>query len=111
MKIRALLDYINAVTPHAFPEKMLMMWLNEVEGRVQLDILLASPADVKIYALPADENTELLLPFSHGAVYRAWLKAMVHRANGNTAHYENEMEVFNNAWNEYACWHAETGGR
>lgn len=111
MKIRTLLDYINAVTPHTFPEKMLMMWLNEVEGRIRLDILLADPAAVRRYSLPEDEQTQLLLPEANAGIYRAWMKAQVHRANGDTARYENEMELFKSAWNEYACWHAETGGR
>ena len=109
MKIRALLDYIAEVTPHVFPESVLLMWLNELEGRVQLDILLREPGEVVRYTLPADEGTELIVPMPHGRMYRFHLQAMIQREQGEYSKYQNTMQSFNNAWNEYACWHAETG--
>lgn len=111
MKIRTLLNYTDETAPNVFPEAMKLLWLNEVEGRIQLDVLLKNPGEATYYSLPEDEDRELLLPTAYTGIYRTWMKAQVHRANGNTAKYENEMQLFNNAWNEYACRHAETGGR
>ena len=111
MTIRELFDYIMLVKPHTFSDSVQLLWLNELEGRIQLDIFLLATEEVKSYSLPEDEDRELLLPAAHTGIYRAWMKAQVHRANGNTAKYENEMQLFNSAWNEYACRHAETGGR
>ena len=47
MKIKALLDYIDETTPNVFPESVKLLWLNELEGRVQLDILLREPGEVE----------------------------------------------------------------
>lgn len=110
MTIRELFDYIMFVKPHLFSETVLAMWLNELEGRVQLDIYLLAPAELKSYELPEDENTELLVSLPHTGIYRYWLEAMVDLERGEYQKYQNTMEAFNAAWNEYACWFAETQG-
>ena len=110
MTIRELFDYIMFVKPHLFSDEVLTMWLNELEGRVQLDIYLLAPAELKSYELPEDENTELLVGLPHTGIYRYWLEAMVDLERGEYQKYQNTMEAFNAAWNEYACWFAETQG-
>lgn len=110
MTIRELFDYISAVKPHVFPDSVQLMWLNELEGRIQLDIFLLAPEEVKSYSLPEDENTKLLVDLPHSGMYRHWMKAMVDLENSEYSKYQNGMESFNNAWNEFACWFAETQG-
>ena len=109
MKIRALLDYISQVIPHVVPESILMLWLNELEGRIQLDVHLKEPGDLVRYKLPDDENTKLLLPMPHAGMYRIWLEAMIHQQRGEYQKYQNDMQNFNAAWTAYVCWYAETG--
>ena len=110
MKIRALLSYINEVKPNPFPDSVLLLWLNELEGRIQLDILLRGRDETVSYVLPEDSATELLVKAPHSAIYRLWLQAMIDRGNGEAETYQNSMAAFNKAWNAYACWHAETQG-
>ena len=111
MKIKDLLAYTREMAPNVLPDSLLLAWINELEGRVMIDIYLMDPLEVKIYSLPEDEETQLLVPVPHTAMYRHWMKTMVALENGEYQKCQNLMEVFNSAWNEYACWHAETGGR
>lgn len=107
MRIKDLMTYIREAAPNVFPDWLLLNWLNEVEGRVQLDIWLRAPEEVVTYKLPEDEQTQLLLTAADAGIYRSYLKAMVLQSTGEYSKYQNEMERFNAAWNEYACRYLE----
>ncbi len=108
MKIRELFDYVNSVKPNAFTEADMLVWLNEIEARVQLEVLLRWPGEVVQYRLPEDGETDLLLEPPHAAVYRYWLQAMIDFENGEYGKYQNTMEMFNAAWGGFVAWFAET---
>ena len=110
MTVRELLTYIESVKPHVFPDSALLLWLNELEGRVQLDIFLMAPEETVEYTLPDDNETVLLVDLPHTGIYRYWLEAMIDFESGEYSQYQNSVELFNNAWNEFACWFAETQG-
>ena len=110
MTVRELLTYIESVKPHVFPDSALLLWLNELEGRVQLDIFLMAQEETVEYTLPDDNETVLLVDLPHTGIYRYWLEAMIDFESGEYSSYQNDMELFNNAWNEFACWFAETQG-
>lgn len=110
MTVRELLTYIESVKPHVFPDSALLLWLNELEGRVQLDIFLMAPEETVEYTLPDDNETVLLVDLPHTGIYRYWLEAMIDFESGEYNQYQNSVELFNNAWNEFACWFAETQG-
>ena len=110
MKIRELLEYMEATKPHVYPDSALYLWLNELEGRVQLDIFLLAPSEVVEYDSAKDGETTLLVDSPYSGIYRYWLTAMIDLANQEYDRYSNDMELFNGAWNEFACWFAETQG-
>lgn len=107
MRIEELFAYINAVKPNAFTEVDMMVWLNEIEARVQLEVMLRWPGETVQYRWPEDRETELLLHPPHTAAYRYWLQAMVDFENGEYSKYQNTMEMFNAAWSAFAAWFAE----
>lgn len=108
MTIRELFDYVNSVKPNAFTEADMLVWLNDLEARLQLEVLLRWPGEVARYRLPEDRETELLLEPPHTAVYRYWLQAMIDFENGEYGKYQNTMEMFNAAWDAFTAWFAET---
>lgn len=110
MKIRELLEYMEATKPHVYPDSALYLWLNELEGRVQLDVCLLAPSEVVEYDSAKDGETTLLVDSPYSGIYRYWLTAMIDLANQEYDRYSNDMELFNGAWNEFACWFAETQG-
>ena len=109
MKVKELLEYNSSTKPHVYPESVLLLWLNEVEGRVQLDILKKEKSALRIYG-PEDMDEQLLVPAPHTGVYRYHMAAMVDLENGEDGKYRNDMALFNRAWEEYACWHEEVMG-
>lgn len=106
MKIRELLDYIDDVRPNAFSETQKLVWINELEARIQRDVLLS--AELWQYQLPEDENVDLILNPPHDAIYRHWMEAMIDYANGEYSKYQNTMQMFNAKWSSFVAWFAET---
>ena len=110
MKLKELIDYARETKPEspssAFSDAVMCVWVNEIEGLVQSEILLLSSADTIEYKLPDDENTELLVPAPHSKIYRAYMAAMIDFQNGEYNKYQNSMELFNSWWREYAAWYS-----
>lgn len=105
MRIRELLDYVDDVKPNAFTDAQKLLWINELEARIQRDVFLSG--ELIQYRLPGDETVELLLDPPHDAVYRYWLEAMIDYANGEYNKYQNTMQMFNAQWSSFVCWFAE----
>lgn len=105
MKISELIAYVrgtNKTSPNsAFPDELFCVWINEIEGMVQSEILLTSPADIITYPLPDNDDPELLVPAPHSKIYRAYVTAMMQFENGEYSSYNNSMELFNQWWREY----------
>lgn len=109
MTVKALFEYISATKPHPYPDTVLLIWLNELESRVQTDVLERSKEELVQYKLPEDANAKLQIVGPHGRLYRLWMAAMIDQAQGEHGEYQNSMAAFNTAWKQYACWHAEKG--
>lgn len=111
MKINELIRYVKgqkkASPVCAFDDEMICIWINEIEGMVQSEILLLSPADTIVYSLPDDGEKELLVPAPHSKIYRAYVCAMMEFSGGEYSRYDNTMALFNQWWNEYAAWYAQ----
>lgn len=116
MKVCELIAYARGVRPespsHAFSDEVICIWINEIEGMVQSEILLTSPADIITYTISDDpeikddKETELLVPAPHSKIYRAYVCAMIDFERGEYSTYANSIELFNDWWREYAAWYA-----
>ncbi len=106
MTVRQLLSYVDDVKPNAFTDAQKLLWLNELEARLQRDVFLSG--EVWQYRLPEDEDTTPLLSPPHDALYRHWLEAMIDYENGEYGKYQNTMQMFNAQWASFAAWFAET---
>lgn len=49
MKIGKIIDYVDGVKPNAYSEEEKVLWLNEVEGVIQTDVLLRRPEEIITY--------------------------------------------------------------
>lgn len=52
MTIRTLLDYVQAVKPSSFTDEQMLVWINELEARVQLEVMQRWPGEIIQYSLP-----------------------------------------------------------
>ena len=124
MTVKELFDFIKGVRPgFAFTDEQMMVWLNEIEGKVQTDILLLDPAvneDGTATGLveydatidPAtqkmvDADTELIVPFPWNKLYRYFMLMSIDLYNGEYQRYGNSFALFNEAYEEYSAWVAQ----
>ena len=116
MTVRELFDFIKGVRPgFAFSDAQMMVWLNEIEGKVQTDILLLDPAvgedgtvtGLVEYDVTTDMNTELIVPFPWNKLYRYFMLMSIDLYNGEYQRYANTFDLFNEAYEEYSAWVAQ----
>ncbi len=107
MKIGDVIAYADRVKPNAFDTADKLIWLNEVEGLVQSEVLMIAPADMVEYTPETDLATELLVSSPHDKIYRAYLVAMIDFANGEYSRYQNTLAVFNGYFSEFVIWFAD----
>ena len=108
MTIKELIDYVNEIRPNSFGNKTKMVWVNEIEGAVQTEIMGIYPVDVASYDAEDDMNTQLLVKAPHAKLYAWYVIAMMDLVSMGDAAYENSYRIFNNFWNEYARWYLRT---
>lgn len=99
--VSQMLKYIEDTKPHAFSEDTLIVWLNEIEGRIHHDIF--DKTDYEELS-PDEPDRVLAAPAPHTAVYWTWLYAMIDFAAEDYSNYQNDMQLFNAAWDAYAKW-------
>lgn len=90
--------------PNAFDTATKLVWINEIEGMVQTDIMLMASADVVQYGAE-DTAAALLVPAPHDKLYRSYLCAMIDFANGEYDRYNNSMAMFNTHYREFTEWY------
>jgi hypothetical protein len=104
MTLSELIAYADAVKPNAFDAATKTVWVNEVEGMVQTDVMLLASEDVIAYTA-ADTDTELLAAPPHDKLYRSYLCAMIDFNHGEYDRYNNSMTLFNTQYSEYMEWY------
>ena len=111
MRIDKLLKIVRTLKPTPFENDILLMWVNEVEGMVQTEVLLRSTADLTPYELdgPGEPTAaELVVPYPFDRLYLQYLLAQIDYANGEYAKYQNSMQMFNACYTDYVHHVAET---
>lgn len=111
MRIDKLLKIVRTLKPTPFEDDILLMWVNEVEGMVQTEVLLRSTADLTPYELDGQGEptaAELVVPYPFDRLYLQYLLAQIDYANGEYAKYQNSMQMFNACYTDYVHHVAET---
>ena len=108
MTVTEAIAYADAVKPNAFSDSDKLRWLNEAEGKVQVEVQLVDPEELVIYALPADADETLLAAPPFDKLYPAYLAAMIDFANGEYDRYQATAAMFNSHFGDYMRWYAQT---
>ena len=104
MKIREAISQVRELSGNAVADSMLVRWLSELDGRLMLDFYKGD--GWASYALPQDEEHELLVPFPWDQLYVHYLEAMVYYSNGEFERYRNSYEMYNKKELDYRQWYA-----
>lgn len=104
MRLHEVIKNADNLKPNVFSNEVKTAWINEIEGTVQLEVLLLNIVDVKQYDYSQD--VELIVAPPHDKLYLYYLLAMIDFAHGEYSNYSNTMEMFNQKYKEYQRWYA-----
>ena len=108
MTIKELFDYVDEIRPNSLGNATKMVWVNEIEGAVQTEIMGAYPDETLQYNVERDMDTQLLVKAPHAKLYAWYLIAMIELVSMGDSAYENSHRIFRKFWNEYAWWYLRT---
>jgi hypothetical protein len=106
--IKELFDYVNEIRPNSYGNQTKLVWVNEIEGAVQTEIMGILPANVLNYKDNVDLNTTLLVGAPHAKLYAWYMIAMIDLVTMGSGAFENSQKVFRKFWDEYARWYLRT---
>lgn len=106
MKLSEALASAKMLRPHAADEFTLSQLLfRGVEGDVADMFGVEAPENPNDGTEAELTDTELLMPHPYDEVYTWYLCAMIDMANEETTLYQNDMEMYNAAWDRAASWY------
>lgn len=98
---KRVLDRVDALLPNGYERAEKLRWLAQAEGFVLREIRGAEGV------LPAvTAESELTAETPYDEMYRYYVEAQVHYANGETARYNNAVSLWNNGfltYRDYCC--------
>lgn len=103
MTIKEVVDYIRNTNANAYADDTFMIWINELEADIQLNVFLLNVEDVISHTV---ETETLLADSAHCIIYRLYLSAMIDLANKEYSSYQNNYEVFKSEYSNYKIWYS-----
>ncbi|MBQ4061349.1 MAG: hypothetical protein IJD14_00650 [Christensenellaceae bacterium] len=88
MTIQECISKFNYLKPHGYDDETLCRWLKDLEERLHKDIYSR-------YEEEEDTSKELSVPEAYSDLYIYYLQARVDYFNGETARYNNSMNMYN----------------
>ena len=110
MTLKEVIQFVDDIKPNSFTPEQKTVWINEIEGQIQMDVIMLDISELVTYKYPGPTETdpELLVPAPHSKLYYTYLTAMIDYANGEYNKYANTMQLFNNFMSEYIQWYSRT---
>lgn len=102
MTVQEVIDRVDRVKPNAFSDEDKILWLSEIEGKVQTEIFLKRIDDVVQIGSVDDE---LMVPFPYDSLYDMYLQAMIDFHNREYDQYANTADMYNQKWGDFEMWY------
>ena len=99
MNIQGILSIADSLKSNQINEELKIHWLNDVEGRVQCEILKSYP---KSFSGFTTMKQELSVPAPYTRMYISYLLAMIAFAEKEYDLYTDLMMRYENEFSEYA---------
>lgn len=106
MTVKDILDYVDEVKQNSFSRKTKLIWLNELEYRVQTDVMLLSAEGVQ--TIPDDDTHQLLVPVPWSEIYYDYLFMKLSEHLEESSEQNNRAATFNKAFTRFMRWWADT---
>ena len=94
MKREDILAEVREIRPNEYQDEWALKQVDELRQRILRELMAG-------YIIP-DEGGELMTPSPYHKVYVYWGLAQIDLANSEYDRYNNELQLFNAAWQEFA---------
>lgn len=112
MTISEALTRADAVKPNTYSDEDKIRWLSTLDGFVKEHIIDTHEGGERVVFRGYDETTsletELLVPAPHDHIYIHWLEAQIDYANDEYDRYENTMDMYNTAYDNFKNYYNRT---
>lgn len=95
---------VDSYEDNAYTIEQKARWVREVEGKVYTQLFLQQPLGFHVTQYAKILDYELAIPAPLNQIYRDYLQAKIHYANGEYDRYANSMAMFNDGWNDLNIW-------
>ena len=98
---KQVLDRVDALLPNGYARAEKLRWLAQAEGFVLREIRRVTGA-----LPPLEDDEPLTVEAPYDELYRHYVEAQIHYANGETARYNNAVSLWNNGfltYRDYCC--------
>lgn len=97
----------DSCRPNALEDQVKLWWLVNLDGKIAIDLMRMDSTSVQEMmdcGFPEGLQHEPLVGFPREEMYLHYLEAKILYAQGEYSDYQNAMEAFNAAYNEFAAW-------
>lgn len=112
MTIIEAINRIDTIKPNSYTQAEKVRWLSNLDGIIKRKIIDTHEGGEAIvfegYTESTPLTTELLVPFPYDDIYLKWLETWINYYNGEYARYNNSVEMYNTAYNEFARYYNRT---
>lgn len=105
MTIAEVIQAVDSQKPNNYSETEKKRWLSTLDGVLKAEVIDTHEGDTEIVFNGYDENTtldtELLAKAPYDNIYTHWLTAQIDLTNGEYGKYNNNITVFNTAYQSF----------
>ena len=105
MTITRAIALADELCPNAYSDDVKLQWINQIEGRLALEVFLMAVAEVQDnFQYTTVDDTELLVKSPHDDIYTWWLRSQIDLAHAEYDKAANDTAMFEAAWTEFVVW-------
>lgn len=107
MTVAELFEYVDEILENPYPDEIKLIWLNQIEAELQVDVLLLAVDGIVQYT-EEDYGAELIAPAPFAQLYEEYLFWRICLAQQEMELANNYAATFNRQYNEYVRFVAQT---
>lgn len=104
--VAEIINEVDYIKTNDFEHKDKVAWIQDIEERIQKEIIDTheNPDGIQVGAL--DDNSYLIASGMHTDIYKFYVAAQIDKYNEEFDRYNNNMALFNGAWQSFELlWH------
>lgn len=103
------IDAVEKVRPNAYSDEEKLKWINEVEGKIHDEIIKNSEIGKdNEFVTVSSPDTLLTADSRFSQMYVYYLLAKIDFFDNEPTKYNNDLAMFDSAYESFACWHIRT---